>query len=249
MISPKEVFQQGGKLSPEDVATLKEQGIKGAVRIGDFSADFTSLDGESFQVVLTSAAVWLGVVTREQDYVLFVEQADRVLPDGSHPWEVPSGQVDNDSNIYATLKREVAEETGLTLTQALPIAVAVKRQQLNIPEITIVPTTDNEIWIHSEDLMKQLAREQILKGGLVFISQVGAKELMELGVRNFEPEPDGSIFFNPPPSVDTSEISRMVLEPLDTIMEGESRFIPKTSHVWAQADAFRSFMLKIHSGQ
>lgn len=271
MIDPKEAFQQGANLSPKDMKALERAGIAGTVKIGNFSADFLSLEGESFHVNLTSAAVWLGVVTEEQDYVLFVEQADRTLPDGSHPWEVPSGRVDpqKDTNIYSTLIREVREETGIPLTNALPIAVAIKREQDGMPDITIVPTADDEIWIHSEEKMRELAKEGELEGGLICISRISLETLFKLQAEIVNIEPDGTHFCNLPHvpitiiktpfgdighmrqsnRIDPSEISKAALEPLDNIIDGKNQFISQTSHMWAQADAFRTFMLKIHSGQ
>src|SRR3989344_8238392 len=111
-MNPKEVFH--GALQQDEIDKLREAGISGVVRIGNFEAVFLSLEGVRVPVQLTSAAVWLGVCTDEKDYVLFTEQADQRLEDGSHPWEVPSGLInpDKDTNIYGTAQREVLEETG-----------------------------------------------------------------------------------------------------------------------------------------
>lgn len=240
----KRVFN-ADDLSEDELKALREAGIKGTVRLKGFEATFRALEGRVTTVKLTSGAVWIMVKGQNSDYVLFTEQADRKLSDGSHPWELASGKVnpETDADIIQTIIREAREETGLELTNGLPIALALKRKEdanVELPGI-IVPTFNNELWINEPFLWS--VQEPV--GGLIMASMVTLETFFNYP--NPMLYPDGSLVFAPPSGVDQSEISRLVLVPLDDVMDGSSKYLHATSHAWAQADAFKAFVLKMES--
>ena len=246
-------LQLDQRLSNSEIVQLKNAGMSGIAKIGGFEAKFDSFEtGDRVTVNLTSAAVWLVVIGDDQDYVYFVEQSDRTLENGKHPWEVPSGKVNSsDIDIFHTAQRELFEETGIRNTKLHPIAVALKRNQQNIPFVSIVQSFRNDIWIHDEEMMFNMAKQQELNGGLVFVSTIPISEVPGLSMIRGLPFDDEDMFggrkFRPPPEVDPNEISSFTLDPLDIVMSGQSAIIPQTGHMWAQADAFRAFTLKANS--
>lgn len=250
MLEPKYVFDRGVNLSAEEVAALRAAGMSGALRLDDFHVDFMSIDGSSFRVELTSAAVWLVIQTPDKDYVVFVEQNDRFLPDGSHPWEVPSGKVDfqQDINILHTAAREVKEETGYEITKALAIAIAAKSDHAELSDVEIIPTTRHAIGIGDEDKLKALAEQGVVKGGLIYTAGIRLDLFEEIALRRNCQRQGNVLIHLPPAGVDPSEISRIALEPLEDVLEGRSQFVDKSSHMWAQAVALRAFILMVTGG-
>lgn len=250
-MNPEEVYKRGAHLDEPTRDELEQRGIAGSVRVGGFRAEFITLEGKEFGIDLSSAAVWLGVQDRanDQDYVMFVQQADRTLPDGNLPWEVPSGRVDPDldDNIYGTLVREAFEETGIRLESVMTQAIAFKRDEEEVLGTTMVPVDQGEIWIHSEEEIMQACMKGPVKGGLIGLSVISIEQFLSTGPEQLPHRGASALIFAPPPIVNRSEISKIALVPLDDVMSGSSNFIKQTSHTWAQYDGYRAFLLKIWS--
>lgn len=247
-MNAERIFKEG--FTGSEKRELRAKGVSGVTRVGNFSADFLSINERSFSVKLKSAGVWIGVQSRDEDYVLFVEQADRILPNGTHPWEVPSGGVDTgrDKNIYMTADMEVFEETGIRLRKLKTIAIAVKRVQNDIPpQEFILPVFDNELWIDNEERIMKMAEEGPLEGGLIGFSLVPLQFVPGFSTTTPSPYSKDGRMYLPPAGVDRTEISRIALEILDDVMERKSPLLNMSAHMWAQADAFRAFILNVGS--
>jgi len=78
--------------------------------------------GEEAKVIITAARA---VIRDEAGRVLFIRRSD------NKKWGMPAGSQELDESILDCLKREVWEETGLTVITATPIAI-----YSNLPIIT-----------------------------------------------------------------------------------------------------------------
>jgi hypothetical protein len=244
-MNPKELFESDG-FTPEQIELLKQNDIKGVMKLDDFAAIFKSIEGRTAKVELTSAGVWIIVTSSFGSWVIFVEQADRTLADGEHPWEIPSGKVDSgrDKDIFETTRREIREELGFYINDNIyPICIAIKRELSEIPEILPFPSGNNqEIWVEDGALWTG----ENLKGGLISICEIGLDKIPHTMIQTMARRfPNHTPLIEHFTNVDHKEISRIAMVPLQEVLNGSSPLLQKSSHMWAQVDGFRAFMRTI----
>ena len=105
--------------------------------------------------------------------------------DGNNTWEIPGGKRENNEDIVDALKREIKEETGLTINEYKLIYVSpifenhpVLKPFLNIGYLCFVDNSDVVIseehldykWVSVEELINHLDKDiynDLLKNGMI----------------------------------------------------------------------------------
>ncbi len=105
--------------------------------------------------------------------------------DGNNTWEIPGGKRENNEDIVDALKREVKEETGLTINDYKLVYVSpifenhpVLKPFLNIGYLCFVDNSDVVIseehldykWVSVEELINHLDKDiynDLLKNGMI----------------------------------------------------------------------------------
>lgn len=105
---------------------------RGGDEVSDYVREMRELIGHRPLMVVGAAAV----ILNHDDEILLVRRTDMPL------WSLPVGVVEVGESVTAGLKREVMEETGLTVVSAEPMALfSGPGQRLQYPNGDIVQST------------------------------------------------------------------------------------------------------------